>query len=116
LHNAIVWMDARIDVPVAEISRDDGQNLLRDKTWLPLATYFYGLTLPLLLDLVVGAMGAVRRASTYRTSLEEGRRRFRSVVSLAKSKGRSGLWKNMSARSIRARRARASWCSTVAAT
>jgi glycerol kinase len=58
LHNAIVWMDTRTDALVAEFSRDGGQDRLRDKTGLPLATYFSGLKLRWLLDNVEGARAA----------------------------------------------------------
>ena len=58
LHNAIVWMDTRTDALVSELSRDGGQDRLRDKTGLPLATYFSGLKLRWLLDNVAGARTA----------------------------------------------------------
>src|ERR671939_868956 len=40
--NAIVWQDTRTDRLVDELSRDGGQDRLRGKTGLPLATYFSG--------------------------------------------------------------------------
>ncbi len=55
VHNAIVWMDTRTDQLVAEMAADGGQNRLRAKTGLPLATYFSGLKLRWLLDNVPGA-------------------------------------------------------------
>lgn len=55
VHNALVWMDTRTDALVAELSADGGQDRLRDKTGLPLATYFSGLKLRWLLDHVPGA-------------------------------------------------------------
>src|SRR5450631_3078738 len=41
--NALVWQDMRVDDAVAEFSREGGQDRLRRKTGLPLATYFSGL-------------------------------------------------------------------------
>ncbi|MCW2283916.1 glycerol kinase [Rhodoblastus acidophilus] len=55
LHNALVWMDTRTDELVREFSQDGGQDRLREKTGLPLATYFSGLKLRWLLDHVPGA-------------------------------------------------------------
>ncbi len=43
LHHAIVWMDTRTDALVANFSRERGQDFLRAKTGLPVATYFSGL-------------------------------------------------------------------------
>ncbi|MCW2274376.1 glycerol kinase GlpK [Rhodoblastus acidophilus] len=55
LHNALVWMDTRTDDLVREFSKNGGQDRLRQKTGLPLATYFSGLKLRWLLDHVPGA-------------------------------------------------------------
>jgi glycerol kinase len=55
LHNALVWMDTRTDDLVRAFARDGGQDRLRAKTGLPLATYFSGLKLRWLLDHVPGA-------------------------------------------------------------
>jgi glycerol kinase len=55
LHNALVWMDTRTDDLVREFADDGGQDRLRAKTGLPLATYFSGLKLRWLLDHVPGA-------------------------------------------------------------
>src|ERR1700716_1013464 len=38
IYNAIVWQDTRTDQFVNELVRQGGQDLLRDKTGLPLAT------------------------------------------------------------------------------
>ncbi len=54
-HNALVWMDTRTDDLVREFTRDGGQDRLRAKTGLPLATYFSGLKLRWLLDRTPGA-------------------------------------------------------------
>lgn len=58
IHNALVWMDTRTDQLVAALSKDGGQDRLRGKTGLPLATYFSGLKLRWLLDAVPGAQAA----------------------------------------------------------
>ena len=55
VHNALVWMDTRTSDLVAELEREGGQDRLRGKTGLPLATYFSGLKLAWLLDMVPGA-------------------------------------------------------------
>jgi glycerol kinase len=55
LHNALVWQDTRVDSIVEEFARDGGRDRLRDKTGLPLASYFSGLKLRWLLDNVPGA-------------------------------------------------------------
>jgi glycerol kinase len=60
LHNALVWMDTRTDELVARFSAEGGQDRLRAKTGLPLATYFSGLKLRWLLD-AVGAQKAAAR-------------------------------------------------------
>ena len=55
IHNAIVWQDTRVEEYVAEFSRDGGQDRLRPKTGLPLATYFSGLKIRWILNNVKGA-------------------------------------------------------------
>ncbi len=55
LYNALVWQDTRTDQLVAKFSADGGQDRLRAKTGLPLATYFSGLKLHWLLENVPGA-------------------------------------------------------------
>jgi glycerol kinase len=52
--NAIVWQDTRTDRLVDELSRDGGQDRFRDKTGLPLATYFSGPKVRWILDNVEG--------------------------------------------------------------
>ncbi|MDQ0390461.1 glycerol kinase GlpK [Labrys monachus] len=59
LHNAVVWMDTRTDQLVAHFAAEGGQDRLRARTGLPLATYFSGLKLRWLLDNVP----AVRKAA-----------------------------------------------------
>src|SRR4051794_39698283 len=48
--NAIVWQDTRTDRLVDEIGREGGQDRLRPKTGLPLATYFSGPKVRWILD------------------------------------------------------------------
>jgi glycerol kinase len=55
LHNALVWQDTRTADLVAQYARDGGQDRFRDRTGLPLATYFSGLKLRWLLDNTRGA-------------------------------------------------------------
>ena len=50
VHPAIVWQDTRVDPMVAELARDGGQDRLRAKTGLPLASYFSALKLRWLLE------------------------------------------------------------------
>ena len=62
VHNALVWMDTRTSDLVAQLERDGGQDRLRGKTGLPLATYFSGLKLAWLLDTVPGARARAEAA------------------------------------------------------
>ena len=55
IHNAIVWQDTRTDQIVNEFARDGGQDRLRDKVGLPLATYFSGPKVKWMLENVDGA-------------------------------------------------------------
>jgi glycerol kinase len=55
LGNALVWQDTRTEGLVRELSRDGGQDRLRAKTGLPLATYFSGLKLRWLLETIPDA-------------------------------------------------------------
>jgi len=55
VYNAIVWQDTRVEDYVAEFSRDGGQDRFRDKTGLPLATYFSGFKIRWILNNVNGA-------------------------------------------------------------
>ena len=61
LHPAIVWQDTRTDTICAELGRDGGQDRFRDKTGLPLATYFSGPKIRWLLDEVGGLRQAAER-------------------------------------------------------
>jgi glycerol kinase len=53
--NAIVWQDTRTDVIINELAKNGGQDRLRGKTGLPLATYFSGPKIKWILDNVEGA-------------------------------------------------------------
>jgi glycerol kinase len=53
--NAIVWQDTRTDTICNELAKDGGQDRLRAKTGLPLATYFSGPKIKWILDNVPGA-------------------------------------------------------------
>jgi glycerol kinase len=55
VYNAIVWQDTRVAAAVAEFSASGGQDRYRDKTGLPLATYFSGLKIRWILEEVAGA-------------------------------------------------------------
>jgi glycerol kinase len=55
VYNAIVWQDTRVEDYVKEFSRDGGQDRFRQKTGLPLATYFSGLKIRWILNNVKGA-------------------------------------------------------------
>ncbi|HET7676452.1 MAG TPA: glycerol kinase GlpK [Candidatus Limnocylindrales bacterium] len=55
VHNAIVWQDTRTDRICNDLARDGGQDRLRPKTGLPLATYFSGPKVKWILDNVEGA-------------------------------------------------------------
>ncbi len=54
VHNAIVWQDTRTDQICNELAKDGGQDRLRPKTGLPLATYFSGPKVKWILDNVEG--------------------------------------------------------------
>jgi glycerol kinase len=58
VYNALVWQDTRVDDAVAEFSRDGGQDRFREKTGLPLATYFSGLKIRWILKNVPGTREA----------------------------------------------------------
>lgn len=55
VYHALVWQDTRVNELVAAYARDGGQGRLREKTGLPLASYFSGLKLRWLLDNVPDA-------------------------------------------------------------
>jgi glycerol kinase len=49
-YNAIVWQDTRVAPAVEEFSRQGGQDRFRERTGLPLTTYFSGLKILWLLE------------------------------------------------------------------
>jgi len=55
VYNAIVWQDTRTDETCTELAKVGGQDRLRAKTGLPLATYFSGPKIKWILDNVSGA-------------------------------------------------------------
>jgi glycerol kinase len=55
VYNAVVWQDTRVTPDVAEFASDGGQGRFREKTGLPLATYFSGLKIRWILNHVAGA-------------------------------------------------------------
>ena len=54
IHNAIVWQDTRTDLICNDLAIEGGQDRLRAKTGLPLATYFSGPKIKWILDNVEG--------------------------------------------------------------
>ncbi len=54
VYNAIVWQDTRTDIIINELAKVGGQDRLRIKTGLPLATYFSGPKIKWILDNVDG--------------------------------------------------------------
>jgi glycerol kinase len=59
--NAIVWQDTRTDVYCNQLAADGGQDRLREKTGLPLATYFSGPKLRWYLEHIPGLRDAAER-------------------------------------------------------
>jgi len=58
VYNALVWQDTRVDDAVAEFLRAGRNDRIREKTGLPLATYFSGLKIRWILKNVPGALSA----------------------------------------------------------
>ena len=61
VHHALVWQDTRTQDIVNELSADGGQDRFREKTGLPLATYFSGTKIKWILDHVDGARAKAER-------------------------------------------------------
>ncbi|MFY7828975.1 MAG: glycerol kinase GlpK [Flectobacillus sp.] len=59
-YNALVWQDTRVGNTVAALEASKGANCFREKTGLPLATYFSGLKIKWLLDNVEGLREAAQ--------------------------------------------------------
>jgi glycerol kinase len=55
IHNALVWQDTRTDQICNDLIADGGQDRFREKTGLPIATYFSGPKVRWILDNVDGA-------------------------------------------------------------
>ena len=55
VHNAIVWQDTRTDKICTELESEGGQDRFRNKTGLPIATYFSGPKVRWILENVDGA-------------------------------------------------------------
>jgi glycerol kinase len=55
VHNAIVWQDTRTDKICEELEKEGGQDRFRQKTGLPIATYFSGPKVRWILENVDGA-------------------------------------------------------------
>ena len=58
VYNAIVWQDTRVADTVSEFAAQGGQDRYRDRTGLPLTTYFSGLKIRWILANVPGAREA----------------------------------------------------------
>jgi glycerol kinase len=63
LHNAIVWMDTRVAPLVEKYSREGVVERLREKTGLPLASYFSALKLVWLFENLAGARARAEQGS-----------------------------------------------------
>ena len=61
VHNALVWQDTRVDVMARGYAADGGADRFRDRTGLPLASYFSGLKLKWVLDAVEGLRARAER-------------------------------------------------------
>ncbi len=65
VYNAIVWQDTRTDVICNELAKVGGQDRLRAKVGLPLATYFSGPKIKWVLDNVPGAREKADKGELY---------------------------------------------------
>jgi glycerol kinase len=61
VYNALVWQDTRVADAVSVLCRESGQDRFREKTGLPLTTYFSGLKLAWILDNIKGAREGAER-------------------------------------------------------
>jgi glycerol kinase len=68
--NAIVWQCTRTDEICKELSREQGQNRFRDKTGLPVATYFSGPKIKWILDNVAEAKTAADKGNALFGTME----------------------------------------------
>ncbi len=60
-HPAIVWQDTRTDQICNQLASEGGQDRFREKTGLPLATYFSGPKIKWMLDNVTGLRAAAEK-------------------------------------------------------
>ena len=65
VYNAIVWQDTRTDLICNELAKVGGQDRLRAKVGLPLATYFSGPKVKWILDNVPGAREKAEKGELY---------------------------------------------------
>ena len=68
--NAIVWQCTRTDEICKQLSREQGQNRFRDKTGLPIATYFSGPKIKWILDHVAKARKAADKGEALFGTME----------------------------------------------
>ncbi len=68
--NAIVWQCTRTDQICKELGREQGQNRFRDKTGLPIATYFSGPKIKWILDHVAQARTAADKGEALFGTME----------------------------------------------
>jgi glycerol kinase len=68
--NAIVWQCTRTDKICKELTQDQGQNRFRDKTGLPIATYFSGPKIKWILDNVSQARAAADKGEALFGTME----------------------------------------------
>ncbi len=68
--NAVVWQCTRTDDICKELMRDHGQNRFRDKTGLPIATYFSGPKIKWILDNVAPAREAAEKGDALFGTME----------------------------------------------
>ena len=68
--NAVVWQCTRTDEICKELMRDHGQNRFRDKTGLPIATYFSGPKIKWILDNVASAKKAADKGEALFGTME----------------------------------------------
>ena len=68
--NAVVWQCTRTDDICKQLMRDQGQNRFRDKTGLPIATYFSGPKIKWILDNVAPARQAADKGQALFGTME----------------------------------------------
>lgn len=68
--NAVVWQCTRTDEICRDLMREKGQNRFRDKTGLPIATYFSGPKIKWILDNVAPARKAADKGEAFFGTME----------------------------------------------